>query len=651
VIQYITNCHRNIVKLFFINLLTIGLLFKFFGYEIDKMKKIKPFAICLLLILASTITSKSQDFKFIDSCSTRNLFDIDTLVTDNDKLYYVFRDNDTVSVWVLEDYKEKPVKIISAPNLKLLYVSNDSVFIATTKNRIHYFWFFNGKNFVLTQLSEMFFNDNAVQYKYLCTLDNKVFFTFSEYFIWVSDGSVTGTKNTEIKIPNPSSFLSLKYILTIRDKFLFITSYFSKEKYLFATDGTPENTKLIVNYKNSNSFYGSFGRLKDLIFTFYSTEENGKELYTLNIDSCKLILYKEIEKGPESSKIMPEFVLRDSIFFLIGNSNYARELWKTDGNPDSLTYVTDIFLVTISNSTSPSFVKFKDRYFFDSDDDLFGIELWVTDGTKYGTYLFNDLSPGVNSSAPMDFYQVGDKMFFSATDGVHGRQLWVTDGTKEGTKMLRGDTTLYDIYPVSKYNYNDMYYYSTSSNNCLYRSDGTQSGTYPLIKSSTCYQPVLCNFITFNNNLYFSNCQVWTTDGTVENTKALSSPDNEFEYKVDTIVKTKNSLYVIVPIYENFFYPRKEIWRIEKPTQVEEHIEHTDNISVFPNPAGDYISVIVGANGRSPLPQDISIYNILGECVMVVVQNLEPLQIDISALPPGVYTINCGSQFAKFVKM
>jgi hypothetical protein len=36
---------------------------------------------------------------------------------------------------------------------------------------------------------------------------------------------------------------------------------------------------------------------------------------------------------------------------------------------------------------------------------------------------------------------------------------------------------------------------------------------------------------------------------------------------------------------------------------------------------------------------------------IVGVQNLEPLRIDFSSLPPGLYTINCGGQFAKFVKM
>ena len=52
------------------------------------------------------------------------------------------------------------------------------------------------------------------------------------------------------------------------------------------------------------------------------------------------------------------------------------------------------------------------------------------------------------------------------------------------------------------------------------------------------------------------------------------------------------------------------------------------------------------------LSQDeIRIYNIIGEYVMVGVQNPEPLRIDISSLPPGLYTINCGGQFAKFVKM
>jgi photosystem II stability/assembly factor-like uncharacterized protein len=88
-------------------------------------------------------------------------------------------------------------------------------------------------------------------------------------------------------------------------------------------------------------------------------------------------------------------------------------------------------------------------------------------------------------------------------------------------------------------------------------------------------------------------------------------------------------------------------------TEVEEsHIPNNSELTIYPNPAGDYIEIDVRANGGSPLPQDnIHIYNTLGQCVMNVgIQNFESLRIDISSLPTGVYSLNCGGMAQMFVK-
>ena len=69
--------------------------------------------------------------------------------------------------------------------------------------------------------------------------------------------------------------------------------------------------------------------------------------------------------------------------------------------------------------------------------------LWVSDGTLYGSQLFKDINPGSDSSfsypsipVAKPFTVSGDKMFFSADDGTNGEQIWVTDGTPEGTERL-----------------------------------------------------------------------------------------------------------------------------------------------------------------------------------------------------------------------
>jgi hypothetical protein len=89
--------------------------------------------------------------------------------------------------------------------------------------------------------------------------------------------------------------------------------------------------------------------------------------------------------------------------------------------------------------------------------------------------------------------------------------------------------------------------------------------------------------------------------------------------------------------------------------------ETKNQLSIYPNPAGEYISVNVGTGRDLSLPNEIRIYNILGQCVLVettrwVVSDYgrrptgTSLRIDTSTLPTGIYTLRCGNETKMFVK-
>jgi hypothetical protein len=78
-------------------------------------------------------------------------------------------------------------------------------------------------------------------------------------------------------------------------------------------------------------------------------------------------------------------------------------------------------------------------------------------------------------------------------------------------------------------------------------------------------------------------------------------------------------------------------------------------ILVTPNPAGDYITIILGAINptlkRGVDETSIQIYNTLGECVMLVeTKNFSSLQrINVSHLPNGSYFVKILNFTEKFV--
>lgn len=64
--------------------------------------------------------------------------------------------------------------------------------------------------------------------------------------------------------------------------------------------------------------------------------------------------------------------------------------------------------------------------------------IWVTNGTAAGTY---DLGlSGVTN--PQNFATLGGKVVFQAFDSVHGTELWISDGTFFGTQLLKDINTV-----------------------------------------------------------------------------------------------------------------------------------------------------------------------------------------------------------------
>jgi ELWxxDGT repeat protein len=61
---------------------------------------------------------------------------------------------------------------------------------------------------------------------------------------------------------------------------------------------------------------------------------------------------------------------------------------------------------------------------FVAADGSSGYELWHSDGTRVGTELLHDITPGAANANPASFVIAGGYLFFTADDGSSGREVW-----------------------------------------------------------------------------------------------------------------------------------------------------------------------------------------------------------------------------------
>jgi ELWxxDGT repeat protein len=130
---------------------------------------------------------------------------------------------------------------------------------------------------------------------------------------------------------------------------------------------------------------------------------------------------------------------------------------------------------------------FNGEVFFGADGGE-GLAFWKSDGTEGGTVFLKQIwRPGIYG------YAVSNGTLFFDADDNSGRTLWKTDGTTEGTKLVK-KIGPYGSSPEALTDVNGILYFTANANDYsandtghgreLYRSDGTEAGTY-LVKDIT----------------------------------------------------------------------------------------------------------------------------------------------------------------------
>ncbi len=352
-------------------------------------------------------------------------------------------------------------------------------------------------------------------------LGNRTFFTTDEG-LWETDGTSEGT---QLVLGGEPVF----GLNALGDKLLFTRSGPGNLRTIWISDGDPGNTRPILDSATASSLIFSFQENLPIVgeYMFFSARdpENGYELWKTDGTAVGTQLVNDIHPTDNSLYSFSQgryLVWGNELFFIANDGVNGNELWKTDGSEEGTLPVADI---NPFGSSSPNkLTLINDQLFFTANDGTSGTELWKTDGTTGGTSLVKDIFPGgpedggLRSTSLIAF---GGKLYFSGEDGENGRELWTSDGTEAGTFLFKdfipGGGLSGSGSPSAFFATDSLLYFSAkdSVGRRVWKTDGTVEGTQLLLDLE-----INSGFTLANGNLFFAATEdatgreLWRTNGT-----------------------------------------------------------------------------------------------------------------------------------------
>ena len=345
------------------------------------------------------------------------------------------------------------------------------------------------------------------------------------YELWVTDGTESGTNLVKDINPGTNSGFSSYYgFHYFNDKFYFGGNNGTTGEELWATDGTESGTHLLKeirgedsNGNNYGSYPSGFTTIGDTMYFIANDGEHGNEPWMTDGTANGTRMLKDIREENSNgdnygstygcdmecdTSFRPYYKFGDQIFFTADDGLHGREIWVTDGTANGTQMFKDIREEDSDGNNYGStycysrncFFEFADRLWFQANDGTHGDELWYTDGTEAGTFMFSDLRDGSSGSNPSFKFIMGDYFYFQAHDG-DSYSLFMTDGKQ---MIMDLDVHSSDVYitgiPVMFDGEFYMSLYTQPTGYELWKSDGTSDGTV-----------LVHEFRSGNNNGYPSN--------------------------------------------------------------------------------------------------------------------------------------------------
>jgi len=311
-------------------------------------------------------------------------------------------------------------------------------------------------------------------------LGNRVYFrargTNGRHQLWSTDGTVAGTGLVYDFNPNGNIEFATGESRGVGNVGLLrVYDYGQYGWQWYVSDSTPSGTRLLDPYPTDGNWPESITIGGQNIFFNASDLSGDRELYVVDQAAVTTRIANFYASGSAHPQNLT--VIGGLVYFSQETDLYGREMWQSDGTLAGTTLVTDANRVASATTTEQVRVAgSRAVYRFHSGEWELGVADPVTGSTRI------DLRNGGESN-PTELNTVGNKVVFSADNGTE-RQLYVSDGTVAGTQVLLN--------------------INTSGN------DNVSSLT------------LLDGRVFFRANDGVTGVELWVTDGTVAGTRRLT---------------------------------------------------------------------------------------------------------------------------------
>lgn len=399
--------------------------------------------------------------------------------------------------------------------------------------------------------------------------------------LWRTNGTTAGTRLVRDVDPIPDYGYGWQehVFVDLGDKLFFKAPVHDPDDWEpWATDGTYEGTQLLKDINPGRRPSGVFPsehylQMDGLVFFPAFDDTHGPEVWVSNGTAEGTYMLGDFRPGRYGGWSYYSTMLAvfdGKVLMTLEDGHYGPEIWESNGTPEGTRLFADLRAEVLQGSRPIPLVAAGPDVYFGPQD--FPFELWRSDGSEAGTKRLTDRSGrfafGVEFKDEIYFKgdlkldaETGETIFARSREGASPRsaggyailndvlyfksgsfysELWRTDGTNEGTYRVKeivpgSDAALgrSDLVATS-----DLIFFEADDRihgSELWRSDGTPEGTFllkdtaaqvswPRDRENPAEVTPIGSLVFFVAGRGF-NRQLWLSDGSPDGTRPLLPSD------------------------------------------------------------------------------------------------------------------------------